>query len=312
MTRNGFIALLSLIFVLSFAHAKQDTGDESFSEAGADTCLGCHNSPDMLVIFKTPHGQQVDPKAPLAQLQCEACHGAAGPHTDRRTAGSQHQPVITFGIDASTPAAEQDGICSNCHSAVAGPDWHGSVHERTDVTCSGCHQSHAARDAVLARTTQNTVCFDCHQEQRADSMKPSSHPLRSDGLARVAAMACTDCHTPHSGGDAFQLSRETVNQVCFECHAQYRGPMLFEHAPVSEDCSLCHEAHGSIHAPLLTQRQPLLCQACHSQAGHPSVSFTDGSLPQNTPSSMVLQRSCANCHTQVHGSNHPSGFKLMR
>ena len=27
---------------------------------------------------------------------------------------------------------------------------------------------------------------------------------------------------------------------------------------------------------------------------------------------MVMGRSCMNCHTQVHGSNHPSGFSLMR
>jgi len=26
----------------------------------------------------------------------------------------------------------------------------------------------------------------------------------------------------------------------------------------------------------------------------------------------VLGQNCLNCHSQVHGSNHPSGSKLMR
>ena len=63
---------------------------------------------------------------------------------------------------------------------------------------------------------------------------------------------------------------------------------------------------------LLNRSAPLLCQSCHSQRGHPSISFTEESLPGGNPSAMVLGRSCANCHTQVHGSNHPSGFSLMR
>jgi hypothetical protein len=26
----------------------------------------------------------------------------------------------------------------------------------------------------------------------------------------------------------------------------------------------------------------------------------------------LLAKSCLNCHSQVHGSNHPSGVKFMR
>ena len=34
--------------------------------------------------------------------------------------------------------------------------------------------------------------------------------------------------------------------------------------------------------------------------------------PIGTPSRFLLGQSCLNCHSQVHGSNHPSGSKLMR
>ena len=108
------------------------------------------------------------------------------------------------------------------------------------------------------------------------------------------------------------LAKQSLNQTCYSCHAEKRGPVLWEHAPVSEDCSLCHAPHGSVHMALLKKPAPLLCQQCHSPAGHPSVAYTAQGLPSGTPSGFLLAGSCANCHTQVHGSNHPSGARLMR
>ena len=108
------------------------------------------------------------------------------------------------------------------------------------------------------------------------------------------------------------LVRNTTNETCYECHQDKRGPHLWEHAPVVEDCSLCHLPHGSVNQALLVKRPPLLCQACHSQAGHPSVPHTTAGLPSGNPSAMLLNGSCLNCHSQVHGSNHPSGANLMR
>jgi DmsE family decaheme c-type cytochrome len=315
MTGSHRVLLLLACLLSGMAHVQPvAAADETqpYSEAGADTCLGCHNSPDMAVIFSTAHGQRADPDSPMANLQCEACHGPAGLHSGRRQTRANHAPVVAFGPDADTLPEDQVAACTGCHTRDVGLAWSGSVHERNETLCSACHQVHAARDPMLTPATQNNLCFDCHREQRAASMKPSAHPLRTEDPVRIAAMACSDCHNPHGSGSFAGLVRDTTNQVCFECHAEFRGPLLFEHAPVSEDCSLCHDPHGSIHPPMLSQRPPLLCQSCHSQSGHPSVSFTDQSLAGGTPSSMILQRSCLNCHTQVHGSNHPSGAVLMR
>lgn len=296
--------------------AAQETGaavsESNFSEQGADTCLGCHNSPAMRVIFDTPHGQRADPESPMAQLQCEACHGPGAEHSERRRVTASHKPVIVFGKGRETPVAEQNAVCMGCHQRDLTSAWNGSMHERNDTGCADCHKVHTATDPVTLHASQNGICFDCHRQQRADSLKPSAHPLRVDEPVRAAAMICTDCHDPHDSVGRAELKRATVNDLCFDCHAEYRGPMIFDHAPVSEDCTLCHQPHGSINAPLLTRREPLLCQSCHSQRGHPSVSFTAQSLPGGNPSPMVLGRSCTGCHTQVHGSNHPSGYMLLR
>jgi len=311
------ITIPALLYSVVFAAGDEaadtlPTSAEAFSAEGADTCLDCHNGENMLVIFRTPHGQQADPASPMAQLQCENCHGPGAEHAGRRTTGAPHQPVIAFGADAKTSVKDQDAVCMDCHQKDVSLAWTGSTHERNDTGCAGCHSVHTATDPVELRSGQAEVCFSCHRQQRADSMKPSAHPLRTDQPVRVAAMVCTDCHSPHASVSAGLLKRATLNELCFDCHAEFRGPVLFDHAPVSEDCSLCHQPHGSNHPALLTRRPPLLCQSCHSQRGHPSISFTDGSLPGGNPSAMVLGRSCMNCHTQIHGSNHPSGYNLMR
>ena len=306
MMRNFPLAAFALLIAGAQAAPDSSGPGAGLTKAGADTCLGCHNDPSMQVIFRTPHGQQADPDSPMANLQCEACHGPGGDHADRRRARRGHVPVVSFGAGAATAVESQDAVCLGCHQPDVTPAWRGSVHERNETGCAGCHQVHVKADPVSLQTAQSDVCFECHAAQRADSLKPSAHPIR------FSEMVCSDCHSPHASVSAGQLTRNTTNELCLDCHQEFRGPVLFEHAPVSEDCSLCHRPHGSIHPALLTRRPPLLCQACHSQRGHPSVSFTRDGLADRNPSAMVLERSCMNCHTQVHGSNHPSGYKLMR
>jgi DmsE family decaheme c-type cytochrome len=159
---------------------------------------------------------------------------------------------------------------------------------------------------VLQTATQPEVCYDCHTQQRSQVLKPYAHPIAG------GKMDCTSCHAPHGETTNNLLARQTVNDTCFECHAEKRGPFLWEHAPVVEDCGNCHTPHGSNHPGMLTVRGPLLCQSCHSQAGHPSVAYTAGGLADGSPSQFLLGQNCLNCHSQVHGSNHPSGSKLMR
>jgi DmsE family decaheme c-type cytochrome len=154
--------------------------------------------------------------------------------------------------------------------------------------------------------SQVEVCGRCHQQQSMDMWKPSRHPLRE------GKMACTSCHSPHGSTAQASLLQPTVNDTCTGCHAQYRGPFLWEHQPVTEDCTNCHEPHGTVQPALLKMRPPFLCQQCHEAAGHPSMPETPQGLPGAMPSPFLLAGSCTNCHSQVHGSNSPSGNALMR
>ncbi|MGI9304346.1 MAG: DmsE family decaheme c-type cytochrome [Gammaproteobacteria bacterium] len=280
-----------------------------YSRRGADTCLACHDEESefpVYAIFKTKHAQRADERTPFANLQCEQCHGAIGEHGKKRLReGEVREPMMTFGAKSTASAQQQNAICLDCHGDTR-MGWKGSAHESLDVSCASCHKVHAAQDRVLARDRQPEVCYHCHKSERAEFHRPSVHPVR------FGEMACSECHNPHGAFAASLLARPTLNQTCYGCHAEKRGPFLWEHAPVAEDCALCHVPHGSIHPALLIKRPPWLCQACHSQAGHPSVGLTGAGLPSGTPSGLLLSGACTNCHSQVHGSNHPSGVKLMR
>ena len=307
MTARRIAVMAMALAVIAGPAAAQEEQPE-YTRKGADTCFQCHDNQAMLAIFRTRHANPEDPDAPFGhgQLQCEACHGPGNSHAGRVRRGQERPPIPAFSSATTLPIEEQNGYCMECHLGDTGFAWHGSMHDDNTVACSDCHTLHAERDPVLATATQTDVCFDCHQQQKTQSMMPYAHPVRQ------GKMACTSCHNPHGDTTERLLAGSNVNATCFDCHAEFRGPYLWEHAPVTEDCANCHEPHGSTQPGMLSARAPLLCQSCHSQAGHPSLPQDERGLPGNMPSALLLGQSCLNCHDQVHGSNHPSGSKLMR
>jgi len=287
--------------------------DAEYSKKGADTCLKCHDEDSkfpVLNIFKTPHGVTADKHSPMGQLQCETCHGPAGNHTDKRISkGEKREDMITFKRGNGTPVAEKNKICSSCHDKMDKSHWAGSVHQTNDVACTDCHQVHAAKDPVQVKSSQIDVCGTCHQSQKLAGKRFSTHPLKNG-----EQMGCSDCHSQHGSVNQHLLVGVSTNDTCFQCHAEKRGPFAFEHEPVSENCALCHNPHGSNNKAMLVQKAPLLCQSCHSSEGHPSILRDESGLPlpNGSSSAFLLGRSCTNCHSQVHGSNHPSGYRLQR
>jgi DmsE family decaheme c-type cytochrome len=280
-----------------------------YSNRGADSCIPCHQDSmplSAMALFDTPHGARTDPAAPFGQLQCETCHGPGKDHARSQRGGGDVRPTIVFGQRASTPPSEQNAVCLGCHQNHGRLGWFGSMHEAQDLSCTACHQIHRSRDGVFDALAQQQACFGCHQRREGDIYRTSNHPLR------FGSMACSSCHDPHNGNNEALLREATVNQTCYICHAEKRGPFVWEHAPASEDCTLCHRPHGSNHPAMLIKRPPLLCQQCHSPAGHPGVAYTPELANDELNNRFMLGRACLNCHSQVHGSNHPSGATLHR
>ncbi len=287
--------------------------DAPYTKKGADRCLKCHdedNEYPVLPIFQSKHGQFSNPLSPMSGHQCETCHGPGGLHIKRPKRGELRAPIMNFGRKSSAPATEQNKVCLQCHRSNARLGWHGSRHESHGLACANCHTIHMAQDFVFDRKRQAGICYRCHRKQRSEFQKAYSHPLR------FGQVVCTDCHNTHDAMNDHLLQAATENETCFQCHAEKRGPYLWEHAPVTEQCSLCHIPHGSNYPALLKKRTPLLCQSCHMQNNdHTNQLYNDeGRLGGNNTDfrNFMLGKACLNCHTRIHGSNHPSGVKLLR
>ncbi len=261
---------------------------------GGETCLECHDGLDES-LAGTAHGSSYFET--IEGHTCESCHGAGGQHADDPEANSMR-------VTDMTPE-EQSATCQGCHSGRSQFFWSGGEHEARGLSCLSCHAVHEPKSvtAQLKEATTSEQCFSCHKNVRAEMWKRSHHPMRED----ENKIGCNDCHNPHGSTTTAMLHEASVNEQCYTCHAEKRGPYLWEHPPVREDCLACHNSHGSNHTKLKKTEVPYLCQRCHSNTRHPGTLY-DGSsvIGGEGESNRAINRSCLNCHNAIHGSNHPS------
>lgn len=269
----------------------------------AEACKNCHVE-QYNTYAGSKHGVKGDNRTPANAGGCATCHGNGSEHV-KAGGGKGVGGIINPGSKTLASAA-RNSSCMSCHQKGRG-SWPGSKHQTNDVACASCHTMHQPRDKVLNKATQTEVCFACHKTQRAEINRASTHPVRA-GL-----MACSSCHNTHGSTGPAQLVKNTLNETCYTCHAEKRGPYLWEHPPASDNCANCHTPHGSNHSPLLKARAPMLCQSCHlTSSGHPNVLRSGTGIAATGAQAQIALRACLNCHTQVHGSNHPSGPRFVR
>ena len=274
-------------------------------------CTACHNEEwrtPVLAIYQTKMGVRGDPRTP----SCQGCHGDSEGHL-KKGPGTAPDVVFKKGPFPVSDDRTRVAQCISCHKGAARTRWEGSAHANNQIACNDCHKVHTPVDPVMARKTQTQVCFTCHKEQRADSLKISTHPIKE------GKVVCADCHNPHGGTGPSMVKKNSITGTCHSCHAEKRGPFLFEHQPVVENCANCHAPHGSNLAPMMISRSPFLCQACHdgphaseTPAGRNAAGIQGGFQTATGPSANVTGRGCLNCHSQIHGSNSPSGGFFQR
>jgi DmsE family decaheme c-type cytochrome len=263
--------------------------------AGTDTCLFCHADQEQLAA----HGRVADSRTPMARQGCEACHGPGQAHAE-----SGGDTALIQNPAAMTPL-EASELCITCHNRDGQEFWEGSQHDRRSLTCTNCHSMHdpASLEHQLVAESVTDTCEGCHRDKIAKLDRSGHMPVREGKLD------CTSCHNPH-GSQNVRLLRvgNTVNENCTGCHAEKRGPFLWEHAPVRESCTTCHDPHGSSNDRALVAKLPFLCQRCHSHTRHPSTIYDRTQFN----STRLYNRGCVNCHSSIHGSNHPSGHTFTR
>jgi DmsE family decaheme c-type cytochrome len=273
-------------------------GEATF--VGSQVCLGCHvaqaatfNQTLMGRVFRNPRNAQ-------ERGNCETCHGPGSLHV-KAGGGRGVGGIISFRLDdTSRTIEENNGICLSCHERGDRTYWKGSPHEKRDVACANCHQvmQRVSPKFQLAKGTELETCFQCHKDKRTQVLRSAHMPLRE------GKMTCSDCHNPHGSPTENLLKEVSINDVCYKCHAEKRGPFLYDHPPVRENCLNCHNPHGTNNEFMLNVARPRLCQQCHTLGSH--------AQPGNPWSRFSIANSCQNCHSQIHGSNNPSGARFQR
>lgn len=268
---------------------------------GHNNCMACHQS------HTAPSGPYLLRGRTVAQT-CLNCHEGGhplapnvGPEFNRLYVHDTGSPV-----EPSGPASEHTS-CVDCHdphtmkgATNRAPDAHASFGSVSGVSASGA-DVHSAR-------YEYEVCFKCHADDSA--LQPwifrqitqnntrlefspdaiSYHPVQSPGRnpdvpslrtgwSSASIMYCSDCHASNTSG-ASGGSRPGV--------------------------------HGSIYAPLLTNRYDTqnrasespqayaLCYKCHDR----NSLLSDESFPQH--SLHIKQTSCSTCH-DAHGISSAQG-----
>ncbi len=130
---------------------------------------------------------------------------------------------------------DASAVCTTCHNKGDHALWAGSTHDSRSLSCITCHSVHSpvAEKAQLKATDQFALCGTCHRVQVQKTQRTSHMPLRE------GKMQCTSCHNPHGSTNVKLLKvGNYVNEACFACHAEKRGPFLWDHAAGRESCSI--------------------------------------------------------------------------
>jgi DmsE family decaheme c-type cytochrome len=271
---------------------------------GDETCATCHES-QAKGLHNTLHGKVQNSRTPAAKegQTCETCHGPGQKHVE----SGNKADIRRF--TALSPRDVSD-TCTSCHNRGEHAMWKGGPHDSRNMSCVSCHSVHSPKSprAQLKAANELETCASCHRAQALKITRASHMPVVE------GKMTCTTCHNPHGSANVKQLrTGNSVNEACSSCHAEKRGPFLWEHAPVRENCTTCHDPHGGSNDRMLVAKAPMLCQRCHVTTRHPPTIYDGNNVAAvATASNRIYGRACVNCHSNIHGSNHPSGNAFLR
>jgi len=197
--------------------------DQASAQQVDATCLGCHAAAHPN-FERSAHGE--------AGVGCTSCHSVHAPavdarllkaaepklcygcHTDIKPAFAQvshhrveegliscsdcHNPHGTLNDTLLNKSADQNAVCTKCHTETAGP----FVYEHPPIKtegCLSCHYPHGSPNArLLTRNNVNSLCLQCHSA----SMNFTAPGTPSFHNQANQYQACTVCHVQIHGSNA--------------------------------------------------------------------------------------------------------------
>lgn len=216
------------------------------SKQVSETCLTCHSGKEGHNNFRRGEHWRND-------VGCTDCHSPHSAPFDHAKPGStafvsnvseeNAKPASTLRLKMSEPQ-----LCMSCHTETKSQfskPFHHKVLEGA-MTCTSCHNAHGGFESKQGKVAvgADAACIKCHGDKQGPFVFEHA-PLKTEG--------CSACHTPHGSSNPKMLTRNSVRQLCMECHTQIADtdapttPSLHNQANVRyQNCTICHTAiHGS-------------------------------------------------------------------
>jgi DmsE family decaheme c-type cytochrome len=148
-------------------HSIHKSKEEALLNAPQPTlCFQCHS--DAKSAFNMPFHHKVNE----GLVKCSDCHDVHG----------------TFNDANLRSTADENNICTKCHTEVRGP----YVYEHAPVKaegCMACHSPHGSQNArLLNMPSINTLCNQCHS-------RVANGAVHGQGAGSDELEPCTTCHT---------------------------------------------------------------------------------------------------------------------
>jgi DmsE family decaheme c-type cytochrome len=191
-------------------HAGQHANFERSGHGeGNVSCIGCHSvhagkDPEHLLKVAQP-------------MLCFQCHSDVKPQFSMPfhhrveegvvTCSDCHDPHGTFKQKGLRASAQQDAVCTKCHSETAGPYVYEHAVVKTEG-CMSCHTPHGGPNPrLLNRSNVNTICLQCHSPSPNFS---TGEPIGPAHNQAAQYQSCTLCHSDIHGSN--------VSPVFFNTH----------------------------------------------------------------------------------------------
>lgn len=275
-------------------------------------CFRCHDK--KILVGKFVHG-------PVAVGGCTMCHNS-------------HQTDFPKMLNATG-----NDVCFQCHGdkaeAFKGKKF---VHMPVKEKCTKCHDPHSGDYQFNFKAEGSSeLCFLCHKDKKDWIAKAK---VKHGGLD--TERKCLTCHDPHVSDYVKQLVKRPV-ESCNMCHdrplntqdgmiANMKEFLIVNkeaHGPIKqEDCSGCHNTHGSDNYRILRGYFPAvfyapfdpknygLCFNCHEKTLVLDARTTtltgfrngDQNLHFVHVNKTPKGRTCRACH-DAHATNNPKHIR---
>lgn len=168
------------------------------------------------------------------------------------------------GLPSSVNGKSMSADCNVCHKLMS--EGGSYLHAPAEMKeCESCHRWSAEQRAVVVNKDVPALCYDCHNEKKAQvENSVSVHPIAGD---------CLTCHATH-GSEEKHVMKEDVYSLCTSCHEEQsinhpvgRHPLRFAQLGNGDEisCISCHNPHGSETENLLNAPggRMGICEQCH-------------------------------------------------